>query len=285
VNGFAGPGRMRVFVPLFVFAVVVGGVLPSLSTLAQTLESRVENLEAHDEILRSRQQVLTGEVNEFKEDVAGATAALRAEIGTEDAAIRAEMATEVTTVREEVGQATAALRAEMHALNSLAAADGSPAQAVYVDNSGRVGIGTTSPGKKLHVAGDAIIGGTLEVSGHLRGFPVADFDSGWFAVSTNRTYGIEHNLEMDDLPSKILIYVSNHPAPVPGTHPIYLMNQAQFYYNSSGNPSGMGAYVRILNNNQIDIMTGDSWIFYALRAGNPAGPGWTSGYYRVRIWK
>jgi len=38
-------------------------------------------------------------------------------------------------------------------LNSLEAADGNPAQAVYVDSIGNVGIGTDSPGQKLHVAG------------------------------------------------------------------------------------------------------------------------------------
>jgi hypothetical protein len=36
---------------------------------------------------------------------------------------------------------------------SLDAADGSPASAVFVDNGGNVGIGTTTPGAKLHVNG------------------------------------------------------------------------------------------------------------------------------------
>jgi hypothetical protein len=36
---------------------------------------------------------------------------------------------------------------------ALDAADGSPANAVFVDNSGNVGIGTTTPGTKLHVNG------------------------------------------------------------------------------------------------------------------------------------
>jgi len=139
-------------------ALVLMGVLPSPLALAQTLEGRVENLEAHDEILRSRQEVLTGDVNDFKAEVAGATAAIRAEMTTEVA----KMAGEDAAVRAEMAQATAALRAEMHALNSLAAADGSPPQAVFVDNSGRVGIGTTSPSRKLHVAGNAILSGTVD---------------------------------------------------------------------------------------------------------------------------
>ena len=43
---------------------------------------------------------------------------------------------------------TSAATADGH---SLDAADGSPTDAVYVDNDGDVGIGTTSPSKKLHV--------------------------------------------------------------------------------------------------------------------------------------
>jgi hypothetical protein len=37
---------------------------------------------------------------------------------------------------------------------SLDAADGSPVDVVYVNNSGNVGVGTTSPAEKLHVVGD-----------------------------------------------------------------------------------------------------------------------------------
>lgn len=40
-----------------------------------------------------------------------------------------------------------------YAINSLDAADGSPTNAVYVNNGGDVGIGTTSPEARLHVCG------------------------------------------------------------------------------------------------------------------------------------
>ncbi|HOX85764.1 MAG TPA: tail fiber domain-containing protein [bacterium] len=44
---------------------------------------------------------------------------------------------------------------------SLSAADGTPAQAVYVDNDGRLGIGTSSPIEMLHVQGNAYASGNL----------------------------------------------------------------------------------------------------------------------------
>jgi hypothetical protein len=43
--------------------------------------------------------------------------------------------------------------------HSLDAADGTPTDAVYVDNNGNVGIGTTSPGAKLDVNGDIVSNG------------------------------------------------------------------------------------------------------------------------------
>lgn len=69
-----------------------------------------------------------------------------------------------------------------HAANSLDAADGTPAQALYVDNDGRVGIGTTTPIEKLHVysgsgqavariegSSNGINGGILEIGDHTSG--------------------------------------------------------------------------------------------------------------------
>jgi len=64
-----------------------------------------EELVSWVELLRARQEVLTGDVNDFKAEVAGATAALRAEMASEDAAVRAEMAAEDTEVRAEMATA------------------------------------------------------------------------------------------------------------------------------------------------------------------------------------
>lgn len=102
MKGFSGAEDLRVFLVSFVVALVLAGVLPSPSALAQTLENRVEDLEAHDEVLRSRQEVLTSDVSDFKAEVAAATATLRAEMASEDAAVRAELATEVSGLRAEM---------------------------------------------------------------------------------------------------------------------------------------------------------------------------------------
>jgi hypothetical protein len=52
--------------------------------------------------------------------------------------------------------------------NSLNAADGSPVDALSVDNTGRVGIGTTTPGKTLTINGDMEIGLGSSSYHHLR---------------------------------------------------------------------------------------------------------------------
>jgi hypothetical protein len=49
--------------------------------------------------------------------------------------------------------------------HSLDAADGNPADAVYVDNGGNVGIGTTSPNSKLDVAGSLNLADALKMGG------------------------------------------------------------------------------------------------------------------------
>ena len=206
---------------------------------------------------------------------------------------------------------------------SLDAADGNPKNVVYVDNGGKVGIGTQTPSKKFQVAGEAIVDSTLTVAGALvgqlashgwkiqtlptawnglgmpygglgigmegnqdgafgrmlifsvgsdahadnwptlmyaqrnyggdwetplvirrdgkivvsgditfegevtgAGFPSADHDSGWFAVSANNTYTVNHALNLSDLPTNIQMFVSNVQSPVLGTDQIYLLNQA-----------------------------------------------------------
>ena len=71
--------------------------------------------------------------------------------------------------------------------NSLDAADGSPTEAVYVDNNGNVGIGTTSPSEKLDIYGTIKITGFKLPSGASNGYVLTSDGSGigtWKALPT-----------------------------------------------------------------------------------------------------
>lgn len=63
------------------------------------------------------------------------------------------------------GQDASAFAQATHSHSSLDAADGSPTNAIYVDNEGGVGIGTTDSGtNRLKVAGDTEITGELNIA-------------------------------------------------------------------------------------------------------------------------
>jgi len=75
-----------------------------------------------------------------------ATEALEAKVGVDNSAI-------VTSIDYLLKNANSINPGHKH--NFLSALDGVPAQAIYVDVNGNVGIGTTSPSVKLHIAGTA----------------------------------------------------------------------------------------------------------------------------------
>lgn len=94
---------------LFALTIFLTTVSQMPSVYAQTTQPSYEELVSWVELLRSRQEVLTSEVNDFKADVREATA----EMAAEDAAVRDELTTEISD-----------LRAEMHAAVSMAAPPG-----------------------------------------------------------------------------------------------------------------------------------------------------------------
>lgn len=76
--------------------------------------------------------------------------------------------------------------------HSLDAADGSPVDALYVDNEGEIGIGTTSPAQKLDVAGTAQMTGFRMSTGAADGYVLTADASGvgtWQASGTGTGTG------------------------------------------------------------------------------------------------
>ena len=74
------------------------------------------------------------------------------------------------------GHHASAFAGSAHFHRSLAASDGNPLEALYVDAAGNVGIGTTTPSGKLEVVGDVKVTGALNAEGYLREFQLIDLD-------------------------------------------------------------------------------------------------------------
>lgn len=96
--------------------------------------------------------------------------------------------------------------------SSLNAADGSPVNALVVDNAGRVGIGTATPAEELTIAGDAL----LSTSGQYKGISgalgfLSNLGNGPPGVRLESTTDIDINLDTDN----------NSPTSQPNTLRIY----------------------------------------------------------------
>jgi hypothetical protein len=109
-----------------------------------------------------------------------------------------------------------------------------------------------------------------------------DYDSGWFAVTTQQHYSLDLGFELTDIPISIQVWFSNNAAPQFGTDEFWQIQAGQYYYSGAS----MGAYVEIENASTIKIHTGETHVIHA----------WTddidgydaraaSGFYRVLLWK
>ncbi len=137
--------------------------------------------------------------------------------------------------------------------------------AMYIEQGGQVGIGTTSPGAKLEVDGD------LKVTGAYKGnissssgsdgapFPRPAYDSGWQQVSQGLSVALQHNIGGD--PNNYVVDMQFKGGGVG-------VNQA--LYGGDGGADGTGAFWHGLT---------DTEIFVRREAYNI-----TAVEIRVRIW-
>jgi hypothetical protein len=125
----------------------------------------------------------------------------------------------------------------------------------------RVGIGNNAPNYKLDVSGsvgaDTYYGDGSNLTGVTPAFN--KYDSGWFAVSTNSTYPITHNLGTALLVFSVLFNTSASDTDA------QLVMPMEHRVNTDNNYIGMCG-LRIDDTNSISLKTGNErWIF---RAGN-----------------
>jgi hypothetical protein len=120
--------------------------------------------------------------------------------------------------------------------------------AMYIEQGGQVGIGTTSPGAKLEVDGD------LKVTGAYKGnissssgsdgapFPRPAYDSGWQEVSRGLSVPLQHNIGGD--PNNYVVDMQFKAGVVGVNHALY---------GGDGTVDGTGAFWHGLTNTEIFV--------------------------------
>lgn len=108
---------------------------------------------------------------------------------------------------------------------------------------------------------------------YITGFPTADYDSGWFAVSAGTTYTKAHSLGVT--PRFHVLLWSASSTGSGDVHPVYVI------YSTS--PASSVWQIVTLNNSNVVVITGTGSAC-DVDMNNSTG-GATSGYYRILAWK
>jgi len=147
-----------------------------------------------------------------------------------------------------------------------------PADALVVDDEGRVGIGTTEPGAALEVDGEAIISGGLK----------PDWDSGWVHETRSSIHTTEKRHNLGVYPTRCMVWFSPSNPPNGDIYP----------YGSCWNNSPTG-------NNDNEYQNPLGWAVNETRITWYIWHGtnlfkhydtstwrrWDEGYFRVLLWK
>jgi hypothetical protein len=163
------------------------------------------------------------------------------------------------------------------AKNALDAADGSPQNAVYVDNAGEVGIGTTIPNAALDIVGDLHVSGSVSADSQPAFFAQAVDDLKQPIPSGTKTKVLLTDEKLDVSGN---FSNSRFTAPSTGVYSIsgYLVwgtNTQNFRYHVYLSKNGSNQYVtiitdsKILNNDGLDDKEGTTFsLVLNLNAGD-----------------
>ncbi len=147
--------------------------------------------------------------------------------------------------------------------HSLDAADGSPLDAVFVDNDGRVGIGTAIPAGMLDVSGDICLGGVCRTSWPTGSGSGAFTDTGSLAYYSGGNVGIgTANPQIYPGVDSRVLHMVHPPAPSGDTAVglrLEIENTVEggivSAYNSGGNG---GLFVGTLSSHRLGLGTNDT---------------------------
>jgi hypothetical protein len=140
--------------------------------------------------------------------------------------------------------------------------------ALWLDNTTNVGIGTTTPSEKLHVSGKAKVSGGI----------IPDYDSGWFSVSKANYYTKTHNLGSQML--RVEVYIKD------GSGRIFNASAGQGVGLDYGGSYEGGTTVYMKSTTQVEIGFGNDALYIHDNTSLSSGfSKITTGTCRLLIWK